>query len=80
MPTLNVCPKCRTICPLCHSDCKSNGHSIFVCHDCKKKYEFKCCVCGGKKTGPGTSGATGGGRVCDHCNKNGTCVFCGVRV
>ena len=76
MPTLNVCPNCRTTCPGCHS--KTNtSHSIWVCNDCKRKYKGKCCVCNGKLGGSGSSGA---GRVCDSCYKMNRCAFCGEHV
>lgn len=69
--TLNVCSKCRTTCPLCHSDASSKGHAIWVCRDCDKKYAGKCCVCGGKKN------SSGAGKVCFSCRKPNNCTFCG---
>ena len=73
MPTIDVCPKCRTTCPGCHSNTNSS-HPIWVCLDCRRKYEGKCCVCGGKKAG---SGSIGAGKVCNSCFKQNTCTFCG---
>lgn len=82
MPTLNACPYCRNTCAKCHGSTSSHdsAHPVWVCSDCYRKYERKCCVCGGKKSGPGSVGSTGPGKVCKKCYKTNTCTFCGVRL
>jgi len=78
MPTLSVCPKCRDTCPKCHSHANpSNSHPIWVCMDCNRKYNSKCCVCGGGKSG---SGSVGAGKVCNDCYKMNRCTFCGTKI
>ena len=80
MPTITVCPYWRKTCAKCHKDASTSGNSIWACFDCALEHQSKCCVCGGKKSGPGTAGATGGGRLCNKCFKPNTCAFCGTRI
>ena len=82
MQSINVCPYCRRKCGKCHSSIPSNdpSHTLLVCSDCKEEYEKKCCVCGGKKTGPGSVGATGPGKTCKKCFKSPSiCILCGAK-
>ena len=71
--TITVCGDCRDTCAKCHKSTDSS-HPVWVCNDCKRKYNGKCYVCGGKKGGSGSSGA---GKVCNRCYKMNTCTFCG---
>ena len=76
MPSMIVCPYCRKTCAICHASAEKNGFAFIACHDCWRKYESKCYCCGGKKSGPGTAGATGTGRVCGKCYKSNFCPIC----
>ena len=78
MPTLSVCGKCRSTCPGCHSQTNSS-HPVWVCNGCNRKYDGKCCVCGGPKSGSG-SGSSGAGKVCNKCHNINTCLFCGKKI
>ena len=80
MPSVSVCPYCRKKCAKCHIEVVKNGHSITSCTDCAREYQTKCCVCGGKKSGPGSVGATGPGTVCGKCFKVNTCIFCNTKL
>ena len=46
--TISVCPNCRNTCAKCHKPTDSS-HPVWVCSDCKRKYDGKCSVCGAKK-------------------------------
>ena len=80
MPGVTVCPYCRKKCVKCHKAVGNKGRSTYVCIDCSHQYNSKCCVCGGKKSGPGTAGATGPGVLCEKCYKVNTCLSCGERI
>ena len=73
MPTISVCQKCKTICAKCHSP-TSPSHPVWVCVDCARRFNGKCCCCGGRMSGSGP------GRVCNKCNKSNTCTFCGKKL
>lgn len=73
MPTLSVCGNCRNTCAKCHNRTNSS-HPVWVCKDCNRQYDGKCCVCGGRRSASGTSGA---GKVCNSCHKLNTCALCG---
>lgn len=78
MSAVTVCPKCRDTCAKCHSFANpSNSHGLWACNDCKKEFKSKCCVCGGSKNGPGSSGT---GKICKKCYKINTCPFCGDKI
>ena len=77
MPTLSVCPNCRTTCPKCHKTCNTQ-HPVWCCSSCAKGFGSKCCVCGGPKGVGG--GSTGAGKVCDRCYKMNRCTFCGDKI
>ena len=82
MQSIDVCPYCRKKCGKCHSNISPSDpcHSLLVCPDCKNKNKSKCCVCGGKKTGPGSVGATGPGKTCKKCFKSPfICILCGAK-
>ena len=79
MPTLSVCSNCRNTCAKCHNRTNAS-HPVWVCMDCNRQYNGKCCVCGGKKTGPGSVGATGPGKTCKKCFKSPfICILCGAK-
>ncbi len=80
MPILDVCPRCRKICAVCHTEAH-NPHGLLVCADCKKQYQGKCYVCGGPRKGPGTAGAVGPGSICPKCFKSAfKCYICGTKM
>ena len=74
MSTINACGNCRDICATCGS--KTNAsHPIWVCMDCKRKYNSKCPCCGNPKRGQ-----VGAGKVCNSCHKINTCSKCGIKI